>query len=416
MEIKVSENLKKLSKLLDGKLYIVGGYVRNSLLNLSCDDIDICSPFVSDEVKNRCADSGFRCKMINEKLGTLLITAPNDEKYEYTPFRSENYVRGNHAPENVQFVDDIFVDAKRRDFTINCIYYNVATEKIFDPYYGVGDIKKGVVKCVETPLFVFSSDGLRILRLVRLACELGFKIDAKTFKTASEMSYQLRDISAERKYAELKKIALAEFKYGKKPNNFIHYLNGLNIYKYLLGFGNEKFELSTKNKEYLRFLNCGRDEKFVAFLVLVLLNKYEHGFMQEGQVNCDVMMLSNYLRMPKNVSVQLNKVYLVVQQLLFKPLNEFVAINYHNLADEERAVVNVFCDPRAVSEVILGLKMNGVPLGIKNLNISAEEIGQIVSEEKISQVQKLLFEMCLKGVVKNEKTELIKVIKTIKFK
>lgn len=416
MEIKVSENLNKLSELLDGKLYIVGGYVRNSLMNISCDDIDICSPFTPEETMARCNAGGFKCKMVNEKLGTLLITSYDGEKYEYTPFRSENYVRGNHSPEDVKFVDDILVDAKRRDFTINCIYYNVASGKIFDPYHGVDDLNKSVIKCVETPLFVFSSDGLRILRLVRLACELGFKIDTKTFKTAGEMSYQLRDISAERKYVELKRIVLAEFKYNKKPNNFIHYFNGLKLYKYLLGFGNEKFELSTKNREYLNLLKCGHDEKFVAFLVLGLINKYEHRFMQENQVNCDVMMLSNYLHMPKNVSVQLNKAYLVIQQLLFKPLNEFVAINYHNLTDEERAVVNVFCDPRAVSELILGLKMNGVPLSIKNLDISAEEIGKIVSEEKISQVQKLLFEMCLKGVVKNEKAELIKVLKTIKFK
>jgi len=414
MEIKVSDNLKKLATLCDDKLYIVGGYVRNAMLEIPCFDIDICSPLGSEVVEKLCNEAGFKAKRVNEKLGTLLITA-GDEQYEYTPFRRENYVRGNHSPESVEFVDDIVVDAKRRDFTCNAIYYNIATGKIFDPYNGAGDIKNKVVRCVETPLFVFSSDGLRILRLVRFACELGFKIDAKTFKTACEMVYQLDCISPERKYAELKKIVLAEFKYGAEKNDFLIYFNGLKLYKYLFGNLNASFQINTKTIDYQKFLKSPKEAKFLAFFMLYLLNKYEFKYMQEGQINCDIMMLSNVLRLPRDFACNLTRAYFVFQQLKFKSLNELVAINYHNLNDVQRAGVNVFCDVKLVSEKILELKLGGVPLNTAQLQITAEEIATFVPQNKISQIQKLLFDMCLMGKVKNENSELKKVLATIKL-
>lgn len=413
MEIKVSDNLKRLAELCDGKLYIVGGYVRNALLNIPCFDIDICSPLGSNVVEKICIDAGYKVKRVNEKLGTLLITI-GDEQYEYTPFRRENYVRGNHSPESVEFVDDIMVDARRRDFTCNAIYFNISTGKIFDPYNGAGDIQNKVVKCIETPLFVFSSDGLRILRLVRFACELGFKIDAKTFKTACEMVYQLDCISPERKYAELKKIVLSEFKYGAQKNDFLIYFNGLKLYKYLFGNLNEGFQISIKSDDYKKFLKSPKESKFIAFLILYFVNKYEFKYMQEGQINCDVMMLSNVLRLPRDLACNLTRAYLVFQQIRFKPLNELVAINYHNLTDVQRSAVNVFCDVKPVSEKVLELKLGGVPLNISQLQITAEEIATFVPQNKISQIQKLLFDMCLMGKVKNENAELKKVLATIK--
>ena len=141
MELVVSNNLKKLATALDGKLYIVGGYVRNAIMGMASDDIDICSPFLSEEVQERCKEIGLKTKVINAKLGTLLVSTNDGENYEYTPFRRENYIKGNHLPESVEFVDDILVDAKRRDFTCNTIYYNVLSGKIFDPYNGKADIE-----------------------------------------------------------------------------------------------------------------------------------------------------------------------------------------------------------------------------------------------------------------------------------
>lgn len=415
MEIIVSDNLKKLATALDGKLYIVGGYVRNAIMGIASDDIDICSPFLSEEVQERCKEIGLKTKVINAKLGTLLITASDGENYEYTPFRKENYLKGNHLPESVEFVDDILVDAKRRDFTCNTIYYNVLSGQIFDPYNGKADIENKVLRCIETPLFVFSSDGLRLLRMVRFACELGFKIDAKTFKTASEMVYQLKSITSERKLMELNKIVSADFKYGANKNEFIRYFNGLNIYKYLFGLNYENFSINIKTQEYQNFFKAKNELRLLAFLTLFLLNKYDFKYMHENQVNGDIMMLFNNLRISKELASDLVKTYMCLQVLKFKPLNEFSAVNYHTLTQKQREVVNLYVDIKPVSELILHLKMSGIPLSLVGLQVCGDDLKELVPENKISQVLKLLFEMCLTGKVKNEKDELLKIVKTIKF-
>lgn len=414
MEIKINDNLKKLAELLDKKLYIVGGAVRNTILNLPFDDIDICSPFLSEYVQKVCSENGFKSKVVNEKLGTLLITDKDGENYEYTPFRRENYLKGNHLPESVEFVDDILVDARRRDFTCNAVYCNVFTGEIVDPYNGIKDIDNKVVRCVETPLFVFSSDGLRLLRLVRFACELGFKIDAKTFKTASEMVYQLKDISAERKLAELNKIVVADFRYNKTPNEFLRYFNYLGIYKYLLNTPCEEFKIKPSGDEYNNYFSSKSGDRLLGFFVLFLLNKYGFKYISESQVNCDAMMLFNTLRLSGEMCADISRTYLVLQSLKFKPLNVFTAVNYHNLTARQRNVVNLFCDVKPVSELILNLKMSGIPLSPLKLAVLPEEIKEYVPENKISAIQKLLFEMCLTGRVKNEKDGLIKVLKSIK--
>ncbi len=415
MELVVSNNLKKLATALDGKLYIVGGYVRNAIMGMASDDIDICSPFLSEEVQERCKEIGLKTKVINAKLGTLLVSTNDGENYEYTPFRRENYIKGNHLPESVEFVDDILVDAKRRDFTCNTIYYNVLSGKIFDPYNGKADIENKVLRCIETPLFVFSSDGLRLLRMVRFACELGFKIDAKTFKTASEMVYQLRSITAERKLMELNKIVVADFKYGVNKNEFIRYFNGLNIYKYLFGLNYENFNINIKSQEYQNFFKAKSELRLLAFLTLFLLNKYDFKYMHENQVNGDSMMFFNNLRISKELASDLAKTYMCLQVLKFKPLNEFSAINYHTLTQKQRDVVNLYVDFKPVSELILNLKMSGIPLSLTSLEVCGEDLKPFVPENKISQILKLLFEMCLAGKVKNEKDELLKIVKTIKF-
>lgn len=415
MEIKISDDLKKLATAFEGKLYVVGGYVRNAVLKYPCDDIDICAPFDDAKAAKKCEEIGYKCKVVNEKLGTMIITSPSGEHYEYTPFRKENYLRGNHAPDKVEFVDNILLDAKRRDFTCNAVYYNISSAEVFDPYCGIKDTVNGVIKCVETPLFVFSSDGLRILRLVRFASELNFKIDVKTFKAASEMVFQLNDISAERKLKELSKIVTADFKYGATKNDFIKVFNYLNIYPYLFNMISGKFQISTKGQEYEAFFKLPTEARLLGFLTLVLINRYGFKYMQEGQVNGDIMHMFNSLKLSKDQVSNLTHIYLVLQQLKYKPLNEFIAVSYHNLTKLEQLVINVFCDVKPVCQMLLQLKLNGIPLSVTKLDITPDEIKEYVPENRTSQVLKLLFEMCLTGRVKNENAELIKVLKSIKL-
>ena len=187
-DIVVPENLEKLAQKLKKKaeLFIVGGYVRNSLLGIGGTDIDIASRLTPTDLKELLKDTPYVVTDKNSRLGTVTIKI-GDEIFEHTTFRTEVYDNtGRHTPIKVTFVDDLRQDAKRRDFTVNAIYFSITRKKIIDIYSGLYDLEKRRLRTIETPDFVFNSDGLRILRMVRIACELGFKIEKNTYKTAKK--------------------------------------------------------------------------------------------------------------------------------------------------------------------------------------------------------------------------------------
>lgn len=410
MEIVVSENLIKLANELSKPLYIVGGRVRDEILGLKNDDVDICSASKPDEVESVCKKLKFKCDVINKRLGTILIRPNNEEHFEFTTFRKETYTKG-HTPSEVDFVDDISVDASRRDFTVNSIYYNILTKEIFDPYNGILDLKKKLIRCVETPEKVFKDDGVRILRMVRFACSLGFEIEKRTFKIAKEMTFNLRDISAERKKKELEQIVVAEKKYGLKKNDFIKYFNKLNIYKNFWLLPCEKYKIR-QNKDVEKFFKLEADKRFVGFMVLFLLNKYNYEEMPTSLVIGDVQNIVGLaLRASNEEQHNVLSCMLVLQELMYKPLNNFSAVNYQKLTDFEKLVVNEFVDVKPVSMLLVSMINNGIPVNESKLNISNEDIINLIGENYISKIKRFLLQACLLGQVENENSKLIQFVK-----
>ncbi len=238
MKIEISSNLKNLSKLFPSELFIVGGFVRNSLLGIDLVDVDLCSSLTLDKVAKLLEGSPFSFKIKSKTLGTALITIEN-ECYEYSVFRKEYYgENGQHSPEKVEFITDIQEDAKRRDFTINAIYYDINKDEIIDFYHGVEDIKNKILRTVETPEFVLSKDGARLLRLFRFQCELGFKIEKETLLTALKYAGNVKAISNERKLNEMGKIINSSSRYSiSKPNAFMRAFKLFNRYQVWPSFG-----------------------------------------------------------------------------------------------------------------------------------------------------------------------------------
>ena len=243
-ELMIEKSLVDLAQIFDKngyKLYIVGGFVRNALMGFCETDTDICSSARVEDVERILAGTQFSCVLINPKLGTLHIY--NNEKtveYEHTTFRAEKYQTGGiHSPDEVEFVDDIRLDASRRDFSINAMYYDICTHEILDFYDGIECVKNRVVKTVETPKVVFSRDGLRILRMARIASELDFDIDNNTFNTAKRMVSQLDAISQERFNKEIVSMIFADNKY-QAISNFgmqsrgVEILGQLGAWQYVL--------------------------------------------------------------------------------------------------------------------------------------------------------------------------------------
>ena len=238
------KELRTLAKLFEehSPLFVVGGFVRNKILNIPSSDIDLCSFCSLDEVNKILKDTEFTIVTKNKKLNTAEIHYKN-ETYEYSTFREEFYEGGKHNPSIVKFDTNIVQDAKRRDFTINCIYYSLSTHEVIDFYGGTIDLNKKQIKTIETPESVLKDDGARILRLARFASELSFKVEKNTFKTAKQYVKNIEVQSGKTKLQELTKVLSANDNY-KNIGNFeigIKILDKLDAWKYIF-----------KNNEILR--------------------------------------------------------------------------------------------------------------------------------------------------------------------
>lgn len=221
--------LKTLGEALEDQgfpIYVVGGAVRNLLMGLPVSDIDICSAATPDQIMALCRRMGFKCIPKAPQLGTVEIIA-GDTGFEHTTFRSESYGEGGrHRPEQVRFAHSIEEDAQRRDFSMNALYYGVCDGKLYDPTGGLDDIGRGVIRAASSDAnIVLNDDGLRIMRMVRFAAELGFDIEENTFAAASDLCGRLMDVSAERIRDELNKILLSDIKYARPPADSV--LRGL---------------------------------------------------------------------------------------------------------------------------------------------------------------------------------------------
>ena len=179
--------------------YAVGGCVRDSLLGKIPKDWDITTSALPEEVKQiftRTIDTGI-------KHGTVTVLL-NGTGYEVTTYRIDGeYLDGRH-PEEVSFTSKLDEDLKRRDFTINAFVYNEA-EGVKDLFGGLDDLKNGIIRCVGDPIQRFGEDALRILRAVRFAAVLNFKIEKGTYEAAEKLAGNLSKVSAERIKAELEK-------------------------------------------------------------------------------------------------------------------------------------------------------------------------------------------------------------------
>ncbi|MCQ2399132.1 MAG: hypothetical protein MJ072_01335 [Clostridia bacterium] len=206
--------MTEIAGILGKPLYIVGGYVRGMLIDgKASDDVDICSPVTEEEFSDALKKAGIRPDAVYKRTHTVLFKKKK-KNYEFTSFRKETYLKGGgHTPIETEYTSDIKEDALRRDFKCNAVYYDVGKGELVDPLGGIEDIKNRVISTADIAEKVFSSDGLRLLRLARFSAELGFTPTEETLRFAKKYAENVKDISPERIYAELKKILCSPEKY-----------------------------------------------------------------------------------------------------------------------------------------------------------------------------------------------------------
>lgn len=226
----IPTSLYALAKACPVPLYVIGGSVRDYLAKLSpcttkqgspaAKDWDICAPLSADSFSALATANGFFVKSVYRNTGTVKLKDKNGVDYEYSCFRSDKYVRGEHVPIEIHFTDDITLDAKRRDFTANAVYYDIANEKYVDPLGGIPAIQEKRFTTVAPADKVFGEDGLRLMRLARQAAQLGFTPDNDCIFGATKNAALIQDISPERIYTELSLLLSADTKYGNEQGPY----------------------------------------------------------------------------------------------------------------------------------------------------------------------------------------------------
>lgn len=216
---KVFEILTESAAQLGLETYLVGGYVRDLILKRSCKDIDVVCVGSGIELalqvsKNIGPDTNVT---VFKNFGTAMLRY-QDWEVEFVGARKESYNRTSRNPvvENGTLQDD----QNRRDFTINALAislnkYNYGD--LLDPFGGVEDLKKKIIRTPLDPDITFSDDPLRILRAIRFATQLNFDIEPSTFEAISKNKERISIVSMERVSTELNKIILtAQPSYGFK--------------------------------------------------------------------------------------------------------------------------------------------------------------------------------------------------------
>lgn len=190
------------------EVYLVGGAVRDLALGREPRDFDLASDLPPEAVADLARRHGWTAVTVGERFGTVAVLLPG-ATVEVTTFRTEGRYEDARRPADVRYVADVRADLARRDFTINAMALRYPDGLWVDPYRGRADLRRRLVRTVGEPGRRFAEDGLRLLRAVRLAAELGFRLEEQTALALAVHAERLHEIAAERVAPEIERLLLA---------------------------------------------------------------------------------------------------------------------------------------------------------------------------------------------------------------
>ncbi len=325
--------------------YLVGGCVRDLFLGREPKDWDVTTNAKPEDII-----ASFPHTYYENTFGTVGVVFDEIATVEVTPYRKEGIYSDGRRPDTVDFSQNIEDDLLRRDFTINAIAYDPTTNEVIDLYNGQQDIKDKVIRAVGNAAERFHEDGLRVMRAVRFASELGFTINNDTEKALIEAENMLSKIAKERIRDEFTKIINSEL-----PMSGIFLLQRYGLLKYIIpeleeGLHTKQNQAHSYNvyEHLIRSLQCAADKKYpfevrIAALLHDIGKPKSRRFSEEKKdftfyghevIGADMAkkILSN-LKYPKNVVEKVVK--LVRWHMFFSDTEEI------SLSAVRRMVVNV---------------------------------------------------------------------------
>ncbi len=422
MEHDIILKLNNIQKSLKKPLYIVGGFVRDYVLDGSFgEDVDLSSPVDYETFYSCLKENGIVSTALYRRTKTVQFVL-DGKKCEFTSFRKEIYTDGGgHTPEFTESTDDIVEDALRRDFKCNAIYYDIANGKFVDPLGGIADVKNKVINTVKNPDDVFKSDGLRLMRLARFVAELGFTPTKEVIASAKRYSNNILDISKERIYAELTMINGADSKHTFSPK-YAHYY-GIKMLKEIGVL--EKLVPNTDENILNLYKNADFEVRLTSLFAFADPNSVEKALLD--------------LKAPKKVAFQAYCIVKTLPFLLNKPfedangsqdyaMKKFLAENHGN-TDEIfailRAYVRAFCQGDglengvkqtldSLTKAYAEIKENNVPLTLSELKISGTDLVNLgLKGKEIGLKLQDLLDCVLSGEIQNDREELLLKVKNL---
>ncbi len=226
--VKIPEYVKNIVKKLEAngfEAFIVGGCVRDLLMEQKPKDWDVTTNARPEKILELFSDGKYENVFGTVLVPVKLINGETEDVVEVTTYRSEQGYSDRRHPDKITFEDSLEKDLSRRDFTINAMAMKlkVKSEKlkvkeekefeIIDIFGGEKDLKKRIIRAVGEPEDRFKEDALRMMRAVRLACQLDFSIEGKTERAIMKIAGGIKFISGERIRDELIKIFASDKAY-----------------------------------------------------------------------------------------------------------------------------------------------------------------------------------------------------------
>ena len=356
-----NKNIKKLFNCFEtdsnkGEIRFVGGCVRKTLNNEDVDDIDLAVNITPSALQHILKVNNINFYNSGLRHGTITATL-NNNKFEITSLRKDVYTDGRHA--KVEFTNDWFEDASRRDFTINCIYADISGN-LYDPYNGKSDLKNGVVKFIGEADKRIKEDYLRILRYIRFYLDYSNnEHDENIKKIILKNVNGITKISKERLLDELKKIFLSKNFFKISTDKFLLKLINL-IFPELNDL--DKFKSMS---DHATDLLINRDFIFMLCLCVV-----------DGTENAEYFVFKyNFSKIDKQRIIFLNKSYKLLYEKNFFKEENLLKIYYFYGISSVLDLINfkIFISKRIPKKLILlkkhlsQIKRPEFPVKAKNL-------------------------------------------------
>ncbi|WP_455757227.1 CCA tRNA nucleotidyltransferase [Sulfurimonas sp.] len=254
---------------------IIGGYVRDFLLNIKSKDIDIELYGVSSlqKVEEILKEFG-NINSVGKSFGVCKLSLLDNE-IDFTLPREDNKISSGHKGFDIRVNSelDFKTATSRRDFTINTIAYDVQRKEILNPFGGIDDLKNKILRAVN--IKTFAEDPLRVLRAVGFSSRFNFNMDTELFLLCKKMCDEnvLEELAKERIYSEIKKILLKS----SKPSSAFFMLKELNALKYLTpleSLNNNDFSTVLKALDCITKSKTNSNKTNIILMLAILCYKF----------------------------------------------------------------------------------------------------------------------------------------------